>query len=107
LAAQSLGVVKIQQDGLIGLAGGFLGLEQIIQPANLYRHDRLLAATPGAADKVAGASSICGKNNHCRPESKVIPVNWLNWDKPPGEMAGIVTNMAGADCTGLGSCLSY
>jgi hypothetical protein len=47
------------------------------------------------------------KHNHHRAESKAIPVNRLNWNKPPGKMAGFDTNMAGADCTGLGSCLSY
>jgi hypothetical protein len=38
LAAQSLGVVKIQQDGFVDPPGGFLSLGQIIQPANLYGH---------------------------------------------------------------------
>jgi hypothetical protein len=42
LAAQSLGIVKIQQDGFIDLPGGFLGLAQIVQPANLYGHGFLL-----------------------------------------------------------------
>jgi hypothetical protein len=42
LATQSLGIVKIQQDGFIGLPGGFLGLGQIVQPANLYCHGFLL-----------------------------------------------------------------
>jgi hypothetical protein len=42
LAAQSLGIVKIQQDRFIDLTGGFLGLGQIVQPANFYRHGLLL-----------------------------------------------------------------
>jgi hypothetical protein len=35
LAAQSLGIEKIQEDGLVGFPGGFLGQSQVFSPANL------------------------------------------------------------------------
>jgi hypothetical protein len=34
-----MGVEKIQEDRLVGLSGGFLGLGQIIQPAYLHGHN--------------------------------------------------------------------
>jgi hypothetical protein len=49
LAAQSLGVVKIQQDGFVDPPGGFLGPGQIVQPANLYGHDLSPFGKSGAA----------------------------------------------------------
>jgi hypothetical protein len=39
LAAASLGVKKIQEDGLVGSSGGLLSFGQVIHPADFHRHE--------------------------------------------------------------------
>jgi hypothetical protein len=53
LAAGSFGVEKIQQDGLVRLPGGLLGLGQIIQPTDTQGHNHILLCKPGLTPFVA------------------------------------------------------
>jgi hypothetical protein len=39
LAATSLGVKKIQEDGFVGSSGSLLSFAQIIHPADFHRHE--------------------------------------------------------------------
>jgi hypothetical protein len=42
LATDSLGIEKIQENGLFRLSGVFLGLSQVIEPADIQGHGNFL-----------------------------------------------------------------
>jgi hypothetical protein len=69
LAAQSLRIVKIQQNWFIDPPGGFLGPGQIVQPAYLYGHGLSPFGKPGVpSPKGNSTPEIYPKHSH--PEVK-------------------------------------